>query len=326
MKLRKSTKSAPFETTLPSMDLTPAGHESDASVSAAELVDATAAVTDHREAVQVLRQMMNAVDQQLSADGTPVVSSANGSGGGSAPIIAAPRPRRVGGRQMLGEILEAKGILTHEQINDALLELVSTGKRLGAFLVEAGLIDEQILAAALAEQYGLHVADLRHEAPNPEAITTVTEKMARELSVIPFRCNDRQIAIVVADPTQPGLASTLGEVTGRQVTLMLAPASDIRRAIETSYKATAKVDEAVRAFETLKIERVIEETPKAVVDENAPIVQVVTLILEQAVRDRASDVHIEPAEDCVRIRFRIDGALKDVVELPAEMAPALVSR
>ena len=69
---------------------------------------------------------------------------------------------------MLGEILESKGILSHEQINEALLELVSTGKRLGAFLVDAGLIDELVLTAALAEQFGLRVADLRREAPDPD--------------------------------------------------------------------------------------------------------------------------------------------------------------
>ena len=78
--------------------------------------------------------------------------------------------------------------------------------------------------------------------------------------------NERQIAVVVSDPTQSGLAATIAELTGRQVTLMLAPVSDIRRAIETSYKATAKVDEAVRTFESLAVERVVEDTPKAVVD------------------------------------------------------------
>ncbi len=115
-------------------------------------------------------------------------------------------------------------------------------------------------------------------------------------------------------------------MTGRQVTLLLAPVSDIRRAIETSYKATAKVDEAVKAFETLAVERVVEETPKAVVDENAPIVQVVTLILEQAVRDRASDVHIEPLDGRLRVRNRTDGALHEVLSLPESMAQSLVSR
>ncbi len=331
MKLRKATKAAPFETGLPSMDLTPAEGDFE-PVSAVDLAHASAEVTDHREAVQVLRQMMNAVDQQLSADGTPVDPAVNGSAGGapadeSTPVvIAPPRPRGAGNRQLLGEILAAKGILSLEQINEALLELVSTGKRLGAFLVDAGQIDEQVLAAALAEQFGLHLADLRREAPDADAIATIPEKKARELALIPFRANERQVAVVVSDPTQPGLAATVAEITGRQVTLLLAPVSDIRRAIETSYKATAKVDEAVRAFETLKVERVVDDTPKAVVDENAPIVQVVTLILEQAVRDRASDVHIEPLDTRVRVRNRTDGALHEVLSLPESMAQSLVSR
>ena len=109
--------------------------------------------------------MMNAVDQQLSPDGTPARAPTARPGCRSSPPSIAPG-RAPATRRLLGEILEAKGILSHEQINEALLELVSTGKRLGAFLVDAGLIDERVLVAALAEQFGLHVADLRREAPS----------------------------------------------------------------------------------------------------------------------------------------------------------------
>ncbi len=296
MKLRKATKPALFETGLSAIDLTPS--DDDAVVEGAPVA---------------------AADPEHATNGHTASTESD-------PFAVAPSAPRAGGRPRLGEILESTNILTEEQINEALLQLAPTGKRLGAFLVDAGLIDELILVAALAEQFGLHLADLRREAPNPDAIATISEDMARELSVVPFRCNDRQIAIVAADPTQPNLAATLGEVTGRRVTLLLAPVSDIRRAIETSYKATAKVDEAVRAFETLAIDRVVEETPKAVVDENAPIVQVVKLILEQAVRDRASDVHIEPLAGRVRVRNRTDGALHEVLSLPESMAQSLVSR
>ena len=155
VKLRKATKAAPFETGLPSMDLTPSETTRTAPSPSRPPISRRppSEVTDHREAVEVLRQMMNAVDQQLSADGTPIAPRRRrrrdgSNGAGARRRIAGRRGAAadaIGARPMLGEILEAKGILTHEQINEALLELVSTGKRLGAFLVDAGLIDEQVL-------------------------------------------------------------------------------------------------------------------------------------------------------------------------------------
>jgi type IV pilus assembly protein PilB len=323
VKLRKPAKPTPFETALASVDLTP----SDGAPTGTGAPDDGAS---HREAVEVLRQMMSAVDHQLSGERPSAANGHDADGAGTDRVrTGAPTavvPGRHGGRP-LGEILEAHGLLTREQIDQALVDLVASGKRLGTFLVDAGLLDERALVAALAEQFGTRVADLRRESPSPDAITALSEKDARAHTAIPFRRTERQIAVVVADPTEPGLVSTLSRATGGLgVALLLAPVSDIRRAIETSYKATAKVDEAVRAFETLAVDRVVEETPKAIVDENAPIVQVVNLILEQAVRDRASDVHIEPLGDRLRIRNRTDGALHEVLSLPESMAQSLVSR
>ena len=93
-----------------------------------------------------------------------------------------------------------------------------------------------------------------------------------------------------------------------------------------TYRALSAVNSDIEAFRANEIALEPIDTTEVVVDPHAPIVQVVNKIVTQALRDRASDVHIEPAEDCVRVRFRIDGALKDVVELPVEMGPALVSR
>src|SRR4029079_13970977 len=90
--------------------------------------------------------------------------------------------------------------------------------------------------------------------------------------------------------------------------------------------ALSAVHTDIEAFRASDARFEVTDTTETVVDPNAPIVQVVNKIVTQALRDRASDVHIEPAEDCVRIRFRIDGALKDVIELPPQMGPALVSR
>ncbi len=109
---------------------------------------------------------------------------------------------------------------------------------------------------------------------------------------------------------------------------MLAPATDIRWAIDNSYRATGGVHKLVQAFEAVEVsrKRPAEAQASDVVSEDAPVVQVVDSILTQAMRDRASDVHIEPSQDVIYVRFRIDGALKDILELPVSMGLGLVSR
>ena len=144
-----------------------------------------------------------------------------------------------------------------------------------------------------------------------------------------MRISATKIDIAVSDPRNSELLQQLEAATALPVRLLVAPHSDIEQAIERSYRNTALVDNAVRAFATMQSDTDTEVTsvrPTTEVSANAPIVQVVNLILEQAIRDRASDVHIEPEEDSVRIRNRTDGALHEVLTLPANMAIPLVSR
>ena len=153
--------------------------------------------------------------------------------------------------------------------------------------------------------------------------------MARELVALPVRMSAEGIEIAVSDPRDAAVLEALREATGMNVRLLVAPRSDIEQALERSYKNTAMVDNAVRAFESMQSALEPEDAnlrPATTVKANAPIVQVVNLILEQAIRDRASDVHIEPEEDSVRVRNRTDGALREVLTLPAAMAIPLVSR
>ncbi len=232
-----------------------------------------------------------------------------------------------GRRVPLGTILAGARAITVEQLHDALALQSASGQRLGEILVRTAGLREGTLLEALAEQLDLTVVDLGERAPDENAIAHMSEDDARRLVALPLRESNGVYEVVVADPVAPELTERLREILGGSVHLVLAPASDIGRAIERSYRATARVGDVVRAFEELKSARTQEEqVERPVVDANAPIVQVVDVILQQAVRDRASDVHIEPRADRVRIRNRIDGALHEVVSLPAEMAPSLVSR
>jgi type IV pilus assembly protein PilB len=259
-------------------------------------------------------------------DGMPTLgASENGSAAAGDGAAVAPRP---GPKGMLGQVLVRRGLVSNEQIEAALEQQRGSGKRLGEVLVETGALEERDLVDALADFFGLEVTHLRRDAPEPAALALVPEEVARENLVIPVHVDGDVLHVAVAQPSDD-LRFLLTEASGHSVRLRLAPASDIRWAIDRSYQAIGDVGRMVQAFEAVEGTR--KRAPKAAdkpasVAENAPVVQVVDSILTQAIRDRASDVHIEPSQDAIYIRFRIDGTLKDVLELPVAMGTGLVSR
>ncbi|MCZ7525331.1 MAG: GspE/PulE family protein [Acidimicrobiia bacterium] len=226
-------------------------------------------------------------------------------------------------------MLVERELVTPAQLGEALLQQSASGKRLGALLVELGALGERSLAEALSEQLGLPIVDLRHEEPRADAVAALPESLARSLGAMPLRRVDGALDVAVADPLHPGLGDQLAAAAGTPVRLHVAPASEVRRMIDHAYRALSGLDRHVQEFEAVAADRAhaAAETPlQLAVDENAPIVQVVNLLVTQALRDRASDIHLEPQDDRVRVRYRIDGALHDVVSLPTDMGPALVSR
>ena len=229
----------------------------------------------------------------------------------------------------LGEVLLERGLLTSTQLQEALAGQATSGQRLGEYLVDSGTLDERELAGALAHQFSLDVVDLRKEVPTEEAVAALPEEQAREWLAIPLRKTEFGYDVVVADPGDPGLPDRLRDYLHQPAKLHVGGVSDVRRAIDVAYKATNKAGEHIKLFEARTRARRAEQTETPVsqlVDENAPVVQVVNLLLSQAVSERASDVHIEPMDDRVRIRNRVDGALHEVLSLPEAMGPALVSR
>ena len=247
---------------------------------------------------------------------------------GTTPPEKTPPPTHVPGnaRTRLGELLVSARLISHDQLAEALLEQSATGKRIGVVLVELGAVGERDLAKTLASQLQVPMVDLSQEAPSPDAVELLSESVARAHVALPIRNEDNGLTIAVADPS-PELAKTLANACGRVVRLVIAPQSDVQRAIETAYRALGSIREHVKAFEeTTEVPRRADAAVQTVHAGDAPVVQVVNLLITQAMRDRASDIHIEPQDERLRVRFRIDGALHDAVELPMTMAPALVSR
>jgi type IV pilus assembly protein PilB len=228
----------------------------------------------------------------------------------------------------LVDLLLRSGRASESEISQARIHQEESGGSLGDILVGMGVIGERDLAEMLGTVFELPVVDLRRQNPEPDAIALVSEDIARRHMVVPLRLEGDTLQVSVADLPSDDLRVLLKEQTGRQVEFVLAPITDIRWAIDSSYRAIGGVDRLVDAFEAVELARKKEvETGAAeVVDDDAPVVQVVARILTQAKRDRASDVHIEPSQDVVRVRFRIDGALKDLLMLPASMGLGLVSR
>ena len=240
------------------------------------------------------------------------------------PAAAAP-PVRPDGWQPLGEVLMARKAVTLDQVSQALMHQSASGKRVGALLVELGAINEQDLAEALAEQLSLDLVDLGSESPDATAVALVPESVARAAQCVPMRVTDGTLVVAVADPSQ-ALVHQLQTSTGLPVTLVVAPGSEVRHAIDSSYRSLEGIETFVKAYEATSTSTRSASLTTDSSHDDAPVVQVVNKIISQALRDRASDVHIEPQDSRLRIRFRIDGALHDVLALPDAMAPALVSR
>lgn len=230
----------------------------------------------------------------------------------------------------LGELLLSSGALDDAKLREALAAQAQSAQRLGAILVEKGLVDERALARALGAQFGIRVIDLRREGPQPDASKYVPEATARSLDVLPLRAADGTLDVAIADPLDPRVADTLKRLPAHHVNVHLAAAGDIRAAVNRAYTALAEVGQHIEEFATAEGERALPPPTAPAVDltgdSDAPIIQVVNKVVTQALRDRASDVHIEPLDDRMRVRYRIDGALKEVLSLPLAMGPALVSR
>ena len=230
------------------------------------------------------------------------------------------------GGARLGEMLVAANLATREQVVSALGAMDTSGMSLGSQLIADGSISERDLAETLARQQNLAVVDLRQIIPDPAAAALMTERMARALGAIPLSADQDTVVVAVADPS-PAILKSLQEVIGRPLTVNVATQSDITMAIGNSFRALASISSQVEAFQTRDSKHKTESAPApTVVSESAPVVQVVQLMITQGLRDRASDIHIEPQGDRIRVRYRVDGALHEVLDLPGTMGPAIVSR
>jgi type IV pilus assembly protein PilB len=241
---------------------------------------------------------------------------------------APPQPPR------LGDLLLRASLISTEQLEAALAAQGDRRKRLGEILREDGLLDEVALAAVLSVQLDAPLVDLRERPSEDAALRTMPEAEARRLSVVPLSFAGpaaESLQIATEDPGNRSLVDEVSKLVGRPVLPLLALGSDIDRAILQRYRVTGDLAAQVSAFSSARPAAPGAQPSRSRGTEleglrDAPVVQIVNLLVAQALRDRASDLHIEPQSGALRIRARVDGMLRDVAELPADLAPGLVSR
>ncbi|WP_377323620.1 GspE/PulE family protein [Pimelobacter simplex] len=232
-------------------------------------------------------------------------------------------PRTDEDDERLGRILVAAGRVQPYQLDAARGD---DGGSLVHRLTAAGVVTEDVIAQTLADHHQVGVADFRTLEIEPDAVALLTRDQATTLEALPLSLDDATVTVAVLDPA-PERLSALAAVLERSVRPLVTTRRDLERAVASAYRATGEVDGHVQAFEARDVlRREAEQLDGVSVNEEAPVVQVVQKVITQALRDRASDVHIEPSGDRVRIRYRIDGALSEVLDLPGSIGPALVSR
>jgi type IV pilus assembly protein PilB len=225
----------------------------------------------------------------------------------------------------LGEMLIARGIITDGQLEEALREQQITAERLGTILVSRGYVGEVDLVRILAEHFGLDFVDLEERPIDPSAVQSVKESFARYHQLLPIGHDNGQLLVAMVNPTNVFSLDDVRSVTGKEVRALMAEPGQLLRAIDRVWGA-ADTDEAILRIEQDTLEEEADLTTAAAASEDAPVIQFVNQLITRAVTERASDIHMDPGEREMRVRFRIDGVLHEVMVVPRAAQPSVVSR
>ncbi|MEP6763612.1 MAG: ATPase, T2SS/T4P/T4SS family, partial [Gemmatimonadaceae bacterium] len=245
---------------------------------------------------------------------------------------AAPSVSRTTDR--LGEILLREGLLTREQLARALQEQATSGQRLGLTVVKLGMIPETEVVRMLARQYRMPAVDLSRFEIDTRLLKLIPAELANKHTVLPLKRDGRQLTVAIADPTNLGVVDDLKFITRYDIFPVLAGEFSMRNAIEKHYEANeVQMQSLLQDIESDDdVEVLAEENDTADVSvlaaqvDEAPVVKLINAILIDAVNKRASDIHFECFEHELRVRYRIDGALQEVMKPPLKMRAALISR
>lgn len=225
----------------------------------------------------------------------------------------------------LGSLLLDEGLVTPETLETGMALQEETGRPLGRVLVEEGLVEESDLVRALAKHIGIEFVDLNAVTVDPAAAALIPETLARRYAALPIAFEGDALIVAMADPANVLAIDDIRALTGRDVLPRVATRSDVERAIG----GVAGLEDSVSDLADFAGQDDIEAQDLASVEaatEDAPVVKLVNMLISKAAADRASDIHIEPTERDLRVRYRIDGVLHEIMRTPRSIMNAVVSR
>jgi type IV pilus assembly protein PilB len=248
--------------------------------------------------------------------------------------MAAPNPAN----ERIGDLLVREGLITREQLEKALAEQKQNGTRVGYNLIKLGFIQELELVRQLARQFKMQAVDISKFTPDPKIAKLIPTDLATKNLVIPLKREGRTLTVAMADPTNLGVLEDLKFITRYDIQPVLAGEFTLKTIIEKIYGKEAEEAQMSALMETMEeiedgdvevVEEKEEEVSAAALQaqmEDAPVVKLLNAMLTDAVKRGVSDIHFECFEHDIRVRYRIDGALQEVMKPPLKLKAALISR
>jgi len=237
----------------------------------------------------------------------------------------------------LGEMLLKAGMISQEQLNLALDQQEKSGGRLGFNLVKLGIVSEEEITSLLSEQFGVPAINLRHFEIDQQVVKLIPAEVAQKYLIVPVNRTGATLTIAMVDPSDVFALDDIKFMTGYNVEPVVASEIAIREAIDDAYGSSHALElkkvmdemaetEAAEALEVLEEEEEINLQKLEASSEDAPVVKLVNIILSDAIKKGASDIHIEPYEKDFRVRLRIDGVLYEFMPPPMKLRDAITSR
>ncbi len=236
-------------------------------------------------------------------------------------------------RKLLGKILEEMRVISQAQIKAALkAQMSDSGKKLGEILIEQGLANSAQVTKALARQFEYPFVRLGKVKISPEITQSIPRSVCEEHGIFPVKANGKTLTVAISDPLDLFTMDNLKFILNSEIECVLSPKEDILQTIEKYYGSkehssmTEAIEQATMTQTEIKVRGEDEETEERAHEDDAPVIKFVQLMIAEAVRSRASDIHVEPMEDRVRIRYRVDGLCQEVNAPPKRLQGAVLSR
>lgn len=223
----------------------------------------------------------------------------------------------------IGTFLVEQGLISEEDVQSALELQKEKGGKLGEVLVQIGKLTWEELAQVLQEKFDIEFVDLREVVIEPEAIALVPESIARKYTLMPIKMNGRTVTVAMAYPDDIYALSELRAISQKRVIVTLALPKEIKRAIDLYYHIGGEITQRmglIAGITEAKVDALMRDS------DDSPVSQTIQMIVQQGVRNRASDIHFEPQANRLRVRFRVDGTLIDMFSIPLAAYPPLLTK